>query len=118
LQQDLAAKNRGATVPGVPRTAAQIQKEIQQSQQALQAARAKGSPATEQWNKIKATTNTQTKPLSPAHQRVYEAMLDEQWKSRGRGDTWAATGSPLANMARARNAKTGQGITGMEPRKR
>jgi hypothetical protein len=78
----------------------------------------KGPSATDQWNQIRATTNTQTKPLSPAHQRVYEAMVAEQWKSRGRDDSWAASGSPLANMARAGNAKTGQGITGMEPRKR
>ena len=118
LQQDLTDTNRGKAVPGVPRTAAQIQKEIQQAQQALRDSKAKESPATAQWNRIKATTNTQTKPLSPAHQRVYQAMVAEQMKSRGMGDTWAATGSPLANMARARNAKTGQGITGMEPRKR
>jgi hypothetical protein len=118
LQQDLTDTNRGKAVPGVPRTAAQIQKEIQQAQQALRDSKAKESPATAQWNRIKATTNTQTKPLSPAHQRVYQAMLDEQWKSSGRGETWMPSGSPLADMARARNARTGQGITGMEPRKR
>jgi hypothetical protein len=88
------------------------------AKQEMEAAKPKAPSATEQWNQIRMTTNTQTKPLSPAHQRVYEAMVAEQMKSRGMGDTWAAAGSPLANMARARNAKTGQGITGMEPRKR
>jgi hypothetical protein len=88
------------------------------AKQEMEAAKPKAPSATDQWSQIRATTNTQTKPLSPAHQRVYEAMVAEQWKSRGRDDSWAASGSPLANMARARNAKTGQGITGMEPRKR
>ena len=68
------------------------------------AATPKGPSATDQWNRIKATTNTQTKPLSPAHQRVYQAMMDEQWKARGRDDTWTASGSPIANWGRARNA--------------
>jgi hypothetical protein len=76
----------------------------------------KGPTATEQWNAIQRQGGGFR--LTPETQRVYQAMVDEQMKSRGRGDTWAATGSPLANMARARNAKTGQGITGMEPRKR
>jgi hypothetical protein len=88
------------------------------ARQEMEAAKPKAPSATDQWNKIRMTTNTQTKPLSPAHQRVYDAMVAEQWKSRGRDDSWAATGSPLANMARAGNAKTGQGITGMEPRQR
>jgi hypothetical protein len=76
----------------------------------------KGPTATEQWNAIQRQGGGFR--LTPETQRVYQAMVDEQMKSRGRGDTWAATGSPLANMARARNAKTGQGITGMEPRQR
>jgi hypothetical protein len=74
------------------------------AKQDMEAAKPKAPSATDQWNRIKATTNTQTKPLSPAHQRVYEAMVAEQMKSRGMGDTWTASGSPIADRARARNA--------------
>ena len=75
------------------------------AKQEMEAAKPKAPSATDQWNQIRATTNTQTKPLSPAHQRVYDAMVAEQWKSRGRDDSWTATGSPIANLARARNKR-------------
>jgi hypothetical protein len=74
------------------------------AKQEMEAAKPKAPSATDQWNRIRATTNTQTKPLSPAHQRVYQAMVAEQMESRGMGDTWTASGSPIADRARARNA--------------
>jgi hypothetical protein len=122
--------------PGGPATGGYLDWHIQQGQRAMTrradqerqsaldrrakeaAAGPKGPTATEQWNKIRMTTNTQTKPLSPAHQRVYEAFVAEQMKSSGRGVTWMPSGSPIADRARALNALRGQGITGMEPRQR
>ncbi len=83
------------------------------AKQEMEAAKPKAPSATDQWNRIRATTNTQTKPLSPAHQRVYQAMVDEQRKARGMGDTWEASGSPIANWGRARNARVGTGFTGI-----